>query len=88
MFCQQCVVVWFNVTLRQQKAGLPEGLRDLPQMITYHCPSCRTEVTKIPLENYSIKAVIDAIGTPDLLPQMGNLTEGNQPLEELLNFLT
>lgn len=81
-------MVWFNTTRRQQKADLPEGLGDLPHMITYRCPTCRTEVTKIPIENYLAKAVIDAMGKPDLSAQMENLAEGNQSLKELLNFLT
>lgn len=73
---------------RQQKADLPEGLGDLPHMITYRCPTCRTEATKIPIENYSIKAVIDAMGTQDQSVRMGNLAEGNKSLKELLDFLT
>lgn len=82
-----CLVAWFNTTFRRQRSILPERLGDLPYMITYSCPSCRTEVTKTPIENYVLKSVIDVIGVADSSPQMGNLATQDRPIERLLGHL-
>jgi transcriptional regulator with AAA-type ATPase domain len=87
-FCRQCLVIWFNVTLTQQRTNLPGNLGELPFMIKYGCPSCRTEVTRIPIENYAIKSVTNAVGVvDDAEAQTGNSVGDYYPLAQLLEHL-
>lgn len=88
-FCHRCLVLWFNVTFRRQQADLPGGLGDLPFMIKYSCPTCRTELAKFPIENYAIRAVIDTVGVTSnaaVTAQMEDAGE-ERPLERLLEHL-
>lgn len=83
---------WFNTSRRRQQRDLPGNLGALPFMVTYGCPTCRTELTKTPAENFSIKSVIEAVGVQhDTVSAVQTASQGGElddiPLAELLKHL-
>lgn len=71
---------------------MPAELGTLQFMITYGCPTCRTELTKPPIENYCINSIIEAVGdqnegVPAIQMESQRGDPDDIPLDELLKHL-